>query len=103
MDYPDSQIDFRNPYVPKTTELELSTWQRAVEPIRHPSSAWLFVILSRRRGRERALHHKGRVELLRIVGVPPPLEVYRERGYRRIAVRTSNKKCCIGNAGCRSR
>ena len=32
-------------------------------------------------------------------GVPPPLEVYRERGHRRLATRTFNEKCCIW--GCR--
>jgi hypothetical protein len=32
-------------------------------------------------------------------GAPPPLEVYRERGHRRLATRTFNEKCC--NRGCR--
>jgi len=34
-------------------------------------------------------------------GVPPPLEVYRERGHRRLAVRTFNEKCCRCIWGCR--
>ncbi len=34
-------------------------------------------------------------------GVPPPLEVYRERGHRRLAARTFNKKCCSCIWGCR--
>jgi len=34
-------------------------------------------------------------------GVPPPLEVYRERGHRRLAARTFNEKCCSCIWGCR--
>jgi len=34
-------------------------------------------------------------------GVPPPLEVYRERGHRRLAARTFDKKCCSCIWGCR--
>jgi hypothetical protein len=34
-------------------------------------------------------------------GVPPPLEVYRERGHRRLATRTFNEKCCSCIWGCR--
>ncbi len=33
-------------------------------------------------------------------GVPPPLEVYRERGHRRLAARTFNEKCCSCIWGC---
>jgi hypothetical protein len=34
-------------------------------------------------------------------GVPPPLVVYRERGHRRLALRTFNEKCCSCIWGCR--
>ena len=34
-------------------------------------------------------------------GVPPPLEVYRERGHRRLAARTFNEKCGSCIWGCR--
>jgi hypothetical protein len=34
-------------------------------------------------------------------GVPPPLEVYRERGHRRLAARTFSEKCCSCIWGCR--
>ena len=34
-------------------------------------------------------------------GVPPPLEVYRERGHRRVAARTYEEKCCSCIWGCR--
>jgi hypothetical protein len=34
-------------------------------------------------------------------GVPPPLEVYRERGHRRLSARTFNEKCCTCIWGCR--
>lgn len=34
-------------------------------------------------------------------GAPPPLEVYRERGHRRLSARTYSSKCCSCIWGCR--